>query len=181
MTSWSQVARRMRVPVGFVFAAFYFLAARPLPWSMLAGGLLAAAGLLMRTVASGHVTKNEALTTSGPYAYVRNPLYLGSLVTAAGFAIAARSLWIAAAMIAIFVIFYLPVIGSEEAYLQTRFPEFHEYKEHVPRLFPRWTPYKDSGGSFSWGLYRKHREYNAIIGAALMISALAFKMMWLNK
>jgi protein-S-isoprenylcysteine O-methyltransferase Ste14 len=167
--------------VGFVFAAFYFWAARPARWSLLAGSVLAAAGLLIRALASGHVTKNEALTTTGPYAYVRNPLYLGSIVTAAGFAMAARSVWIAAAMAALFVIIYLPVILSEEAFLQARFSEYNEYVQRVPRLVPRRTSYVESAGSFSWQLYLKHREYNALIGAVLMISALAAKMIWLTK
>lgn len=181
VSSWSQVARRIRVPVGFVFAGFYFWAARPASWSLAAGAVVAAGGLLIRAAASGHVTKNEALTTTGPYAYVRNPLYLGSLVTAAGFAIAARSLWIAAAITLIFLILYLPVIRSEEAFLENKFPEFPDYVQQVPQLVPRCTPYQNSAGSFSWDLYRKHREYNAIIGAALMIAALIAKMMWFSK
>lgn len=179
--SWAQVARRIRVPVAFVFAAFYLWAARPLTLSLVIGALFAAGGLLIRAAASGHVTKNEALTTTGPYAYVRNPLYLGSLFIAAGFAIAARSLWIAVAMVAIFLIIYLPVIRSEEAFLRARFPEYHDYLRHVRRLVPRVAPYKNSAGSFSWRLYLKHREYNALIGAVLMISALAVKMIWLIK
>ena len=181
MSSWAAVARRIRVPVGFVFAAFYFWAARPLIWSLAAGMGVAAAGLLIRALASGHVTKNETLTTAGPYAYVRNPLYLGSVVTAAGFALAARSLWIVAAMVIIFLSIYVPVIRSEEAFLQARFPEFNDYAQHVPRLVPRCTSYGKSGGSFSWALYLKHREYNALIGALLMVSALAAKMIWWTK
>ena len=181
MSSWPQIARRIRVPVGFAFAAFYFWAARPVYWSLAAGAALAAAGLLIRALASGHVTKNEALTTTGPYAYVRNPLYLGSLVTAAGFALAARSLWIAAGMTLIFLIIYLPVIRAEETFLCAQFPEFDDYRRHVPRLVPRCRPYAHSSAPFSWDLYFKHREYNALIGAVLMISALAAKMFWLTK
>lgn len=181
MNSWAQVARRIRVPVGFVFAAFYFWAARPRIWSLAVGTLVAAVGLVIRAMASGHVTKNEALTITGPYAYVRNPLYLGSLITGAGFAIAARSFWIAAAMMLIFLIIYVPVIRSEEMFLQTRFPEFRDYAQNVPRLVPRSTPYGHEGGSFSCALYRQHREYNAIIGAVLMIAALAAKMIWFTR
>jgi hypothetical protein len=106
---------------------------------------------------------------------------MGSLVTAAGFAIAARSLWIAVAMVVIFLIIYLPVIRSEEAFLRARFPEYDDYTRHVRRFVPRVTPYAKSPGSFSWCLYLKHREYNALIGAVLMISALAAKMIWLTK
>jgi protein-S-isoprenylcysteine O-methyltransferase Ste14 len=139
---------------------------------------VAALGLTIRAVASGHVRKNETLTTSGPYAYVRNPLYLGSAITAAGFTIAARSGWIALAMVLIFVLVYLPVIGAEEMFLRQRFAEFGQYAEHVPRLWPRCRPFGKFRGSFSWELYWKHREYNAFLGAALIIAALAVKMFW---
>lgn len=169
------------MPVGFAFTVLYFWAARPRIWSLAVGAVIAAAGLVVRAVASGHVTKNEALTMSGPYAYVRNPLYLGSTIIATGFAVAARSLWIAIAMIVIFIIIYLPVIRSEEAFLKSKFPEFDDYVQHVPRLLPRSARYGAAGSFFSWDLYRKHREYNAVIGAVLMISVLVAKMIWLTK
>jgi protein-S-isoprenylcysteine O-methyltransferase Ste14 len=181
VNSWAQIARRIRVPVGFAFTVLYFWAARPRIWSLAVGAVIAAAGLVVRAVASGHVTKNEALTMSGPYAYVRNPLYLGSTIIATGFAVAARSLWIAIAMIVIFIIIYLPVIRSEEAFLKSKFPEFDDYVQHVPRLLPRSARYGAAGSFFSWDLYRKHREYNAVIGAVLMISVLVAKMIWLTK
>src|SRR5438445_11466272 len=85
VASWPQIARRIRVPLGFGFAVLYVWLAQPTALSILAGGCIALPGLVMRGIASGHVTKNEQLTMSGPYAYVRNPLYLGSLVLAAGF------------------------------------------------------------------------------------------------
>ncbi len=178
MSSWAFVARRIRVPVGFAFAIVYFWLANPKIWPLAGGVAVAAVGLAIRAIASGHVRKNEALTTSGPYAYVRNPLYLGSAVIATGFAIAARNLWIALLMLVIFVFLYLPVIRSEEEFLRARFPEFEHYVQHVPRLFPRRTAWEESQGSFSWALYWKHREYNACLGAMLMIAALAVKMVW---
>ena len=73
--------------------------------------------------------EEQALATSGPYAYTRNPLYLGSLIIAVGFAIAARSWWIAAAMVVFFVAIYMPVIRGEEKYLRSRFPEFEKYEK----------------------------------------------------
>ncbi len=88
---WSKIARRIRVPLGFVFAVLYFWLAKP-TWRFIAlGAILIIPGLLIRALASGHVRKNEALATSGPYAYTRNPLYLGSLLMGIGFAVAARS------------------------------------------------------------------------------------------
>jgi protein-S-isoprenylcysteine O-methyltransferase Ste14 len=74
--SWSKTARRIRVPLGFLFALLYFWLARPCGRSLALGAILILPGLLVRALASGHVRKNEALATSGPYAYTRNPLYL---------------------------------------------------------------------------------------------------------
>lgn len=181
MSSWAAVARRIRVPVGFAFATLYLWLAHPRTWSLIAGAAIAVLGLLIRAVASGHVRKNEALTTTGPYAYVRNPLYLGSIITASGFALAARSWWVLLGMVVIFLLIYLPVIRAEELHLREKFPEFADYVSRVPRLLPRCTPYGGLRGSFSWNLYRKHREYNALLGSVLMMAILAAKMIWLTK
>ncbi len=175
MPSWQKIARRIRVPLGFLFAAAYIWLARPTLRSITAGSCISLIGLLIRALASGYVTKNEQLTTSGPYAYTRNPLYFGSLVLAAGFAIASRSWWVALIAAAMFFVIYIPVIRSEEVFLQTHFPEFEEYARSVPRLFPRRRPYQSSTNSFSWDLYWKHHEYNAALGAAFMIGAMALK------
>src|SRR5947209_4872336 len=109
MDEWSRVARRIRVPLGFALAAFYVWIARPSWTSLAVGALVAGPGILLRALASGHVKKNEELATSGPYAYTRNPLYLGSLIMAIGFAIAARSLWVLIVMLLMFFAIYLPV------------------------------------------------------------------------
>ena len=96
-------------------------------------------GLLIRALASGHVRKNEALATSGPYAYTRNPLYLGSLLMGVGFAVAARSWWVGVALVVMFFAIYMPVIRDEETFLRQKFPEFEEYAQRVPSMFPRLT------------------------------------------
>jgi len=181
MTRWSQVARRIRVPVGFVFAAFYLWRARP-SWTWLAaGGAIVVMGLALRAYASGYVRKASELTTTGPYAYTRNPLYLGSLIIAAGFTVAARSLEIALAAAVIFLVIYLPVIRFEEQLLRAHFPGFDDYARRVPRLLPRLSPAEGPRGEFSVALYRKHREYNATLGAAAMLAALIFKLVWLSR
>ncbi len=174
---WRSIARRIRVPLGFAMAALYWWLARPSWRFILAGAVVAFAGVAVRACASGHVKKNEELTTSGPYAYTRNPLYLGSIIIAAGFALASRNPWIAVILIALFLVIYLPVIRSEEEYLRSRFPEFEDYCSRVPRMLPRLRPAPGTqGGSFSAKLYLQHREYNALIGAAAMIAALALKI-----
>jgi protein-S-isoprenylcysteine O-methyltransferase Ste14 len=177
MAEWSRVARRIRVPLGFAFAVLYFWLARPTWRSIALGAVLFVPGLLVRALASGHVQKNEALATSGPYAYTRNPLYLGSLLIGVGFAIAARSWWVGVVLVVMFFAIYLPVIRGEEAYLRQRFPEFEEYAQRVPRMFPR-RGARSGAASFSMELYLKHREYNALLGAVAMAAALVIKMMF---
>jgi protein-S-isoprenylcysteine O-methyltransferase Ste14 len=180
MIEWSRIARRIRVPLGFVFAMLYFWLARPTWRFIMLGTVLIVPGLLIRALASGHVRKNEALATSGPYAYTRNPLYLGSLLIGVGFAIAACSWWIGIALMTMLFAIYLPVIRDEETFLRTKFPEFDEYMHRVPRLLPRITPYSANGenaGGFSIDLYQKHREYNALLGALAMLAVLAAKML----
>jgi protein-S-isoprenylcysteine O-methyltransferase Ste14 len=181
MPSWGTMARRIRVPVGFAFAAAYLWLAQPTVHSVIIGSFIVLVGVVLRGLASGHVQKNEQLTTSGPYAYTRNPLYLGSLIIVAAFAYAARSWWVALIGLVIFVAIYVPVMRSEENFLRVRFPEFADYAQKVPQLFPWRTPYQSSSTSFSPHLYWKHREYNAALGSAIMIAALIVKAVLFSK
>ncbi len=184
MPSWSRIAIHIRVPLGFIFAVAYLWFAHP-TWSwVLPGTLLVAAGLAIRANAAGHIRKNQELATTGPYAYTRNPLYLGSVLIAAGFVVASRNPWIALAAVLMFVAIYIPQIKVEEAYLRSAFPEYSDYAAHVPRLLPRLAAYRpqpaapsDAGEArFSRELYRRHREYQAALGSVLMIGALILKM-----
>jgi protein-S-isoprenylcysteine O-methyltransferase Ste14 len=181
-------ARRMRVPLGFLTAAVYVIEVTRCPahpaaiaWSL----LLVLPGLALRAAASGTVKKNRELTVSGPYAYTRNPLYLGSMLMAAGFAVALLSWPLALILVAGFALIYIPVIAGEEQFLRATFPGFDDYCWRVPRLVPRLTPAKaplgqdvapDSSGvdGFSFALYLQHREYNSAIGAALLYLCLLF-------
>ena len=178
MRSWAEIARRIRVPLGFAFAFLYLWLARPSPKSLLIGAMICLPGLILRGVASGHVQKNTRLATTGPYAFTRNPLYLGSLILAGGFAVAARNIWIALALLVLFIAVYVPVVQAEERFLQRTFPEFTDYAQQVPRFLPRWAPAASRRGEFSVQLYWEHREYNSLLGAAAMMAALAVKMLW---
>jgi protein-S-isoprenylcysteine O-methyltransferase Ste14 len=188
LETWQKIARRIRVPLGFLAALVYLEQLvvhrpqwMPLAWSL----LLVLPGLVLRGYASGYVKKNEELTTTGPYARVRNPLYLGSILIAAGFAVALMSWPFAAALAVFFLLIYVPVIASEEAFLRDTFPEFEWYCARVPRLIPRITPVRrpdgdgNEGGGFSFTLYRKHREYNSAVGAALLYCSLLLGI-WLH-
>jgi protein-S-isoprenylcysteine O-methyltransferase Ste14 len=184
MPRWSQIARRIRVPLGFVFAVLYFWLARPTWRSITLGAVVVVPGLLIRALASGHVRKNETLVASGPYAYTRNPLYLGSLLIGLGFAAAARSWWVCVALLVMFFAIYLPVIHDEESFLRQKFPDFDDYARRVPRMLPRLTPASNALGEasagFSLDLYLKHREYNALLGALAMMAVLMIKMAFFN-
>jgi protein-S-isoprenylcysteine O-methyltransferase Ste14 len=179
---WQRVARRIRVPLGFVTAALYIFdlwRRAPIPAAVAWSLALVLPGLWLRAYAAGYVKKNRELTVTGPYAHTRNPLYLGSMLMAAGFAVALLS-WPVAVLLAFgFSVIYVPVVASEERFLRAAFPQFDAYCKNVPRLIPRLTPGGHSGGrtaagSFSFSLYLKHREYNAGIGAALLYLSLLY-------
>ncbi len=182
MPSWSRIATRLRVPLSFIFAAVYLWIARPTRIFVAAGSGVVLAGLGVRALASGHIRKNAQLATTGPYAYTRNPLYLGSILIALGFFVAARNLWVGAGAIVMFVVVYLPVIRAEESYLRSAFTDYAQYALQVPRFLPRLTQYRSAAGAddgsqnFSPELYMRHREYNAALGSFLMIGALIMKM-----
>jgi protein-S-isoprenylcysteine O-methyltransferase Ste14 len=182
---WQKIARRARVPLGFVVAAVFLAFARP-TWTTLALSLvLVLPGLWLRGYAAGYVKKNAELTRTGPYAYTRNPLYLGSMSIAAGFAVAAGRWWLVVLLVAMFLAIYVPTILSEEEFLRGVFPQFDDYARRVPRLLPRLTParFEDAErgmGRFSSERYRHHREYNASIGAAALYVALVLRM-WLYR
>ena len=185
-TTWQKIARRIRVPLGFVFAAVFLWLARPTWWSMLGSVLLVAPGLWLRGYAAGYVRKNAELTVTGPYAYTRNPLYLGSMMIAVGFAAASGRWAIPIVLAALFLAIYLPTIFSEEAFLRTEFSQFSAYAAKVPRLLPRLTPATSKAaqgpaGSFSRDLYLHHREYNACMGAAAIYAALAVRLWLLSR
>jgi len=165
MNRWSTLARRIRVPLGFLFAALYLWLARPSWRSIGAGVIIVVPGILLRASASGRVQKSLELTTTGPYAYSRNPLYLGTLIMAIGFVVAAWNALIALAASLIFVFIYFPVMRWEEDYLRAHFPEFSIYAQSVPRFLPRMKAWKNapavSGAEdpgFSRELYFQHRE-----------------------
>jgi protein-S-isoprenylcysteine O-methyltransferase Ste14 len=181
-TSWQRIARRIRVPLGFVFAAVFLWLARPTGKTMLLSLLLVVPGVWLRAYAAGYVRKNAELTFTGPYSYTRNPLYLGSMLIAFGFAAAAGSWVILIALAALFAVIYIPTIQSEESYLRQQFAGFDDYAAKVPRLLPRLTSasfpadQNASLGRFSWQQWQHHREYNALMGAGAIYLALAVRL-----
>jgi protein-S-isoprenylcysteine O-methyltransferase Ste14 len=182
--SWPKIARRIRVPLSFVFAIAYVWVAAPTVLSLAVGMPIAAVGLALRAAAAGHVRKDRELTTSGPYAYTRNPLYLGSLLIGVGFAIAARNAWIIVALLALLFAIYWPLILAEERYLRSNFSGYDEYASRVPRMFPRVRGLRGevsgNNNQFSRDLYLRHREYRAVFGAIVVCAILIAKMLLLR-
>ena len=171
---------RWRVRLGYPLAVVILVLARPTPQSILAGTAVGAVGLWIRASAAGHLRKQEVLTTSGPYAFTRNPLYLGSFILMVGAAIAAYSLWFTLILLGYFALFYSFVMRREERELYEHHGDaFQEYARSVPLFFPRLTPAKAASGDagvFSFAQYKKNREYRAAIGFLLLL--VVFAVIW---
>jgi protein-S-isoprenylcysteine O-methyltransferase Ste14 len=159
---YSDLVARLRVPSGFLLVAAFAWFSRPSAESLMVGVPVSALGLWLRAWAAGHLAKNQNLAVGGPYAFTRNPLYIGTLLVAAGLSIAAQSGWLALLFAAVFFFVYLPVIELEEQHLRKLFPEYADYARRVPRLGVR---IPGSGpGRFQWRLYMKNQEYQALAG-----------------
>lgn len=160
---YADFVARLRVPCGFLLLITFAFLSRPNRHSMIVGLPIACVGLVLRGWSAGHLAKNQKLTTGGPYAYLRNPLYLGTLIVALGIVIASRNRSLTIIFGAVFLLVYLPVIELEEQHLRDIFPEYASYADHVYRLLPlRHWPHSTS--RFSWALYRKNEEYKAVLG-----------------
>jgi len=178
--TYAEVARRLRLPLGFVLGASYLAFARPSPLTLAVGGLLALVGLAIRAWAAGHIVKNDRLATTGPYAHTRNPLYFGSFLIAAGFAIAAH--WsMLLLVVAFFGLVYAPTIERERAKISARFPDaYARWEQNVPAFVPRPTPWRDpmvvERERFSPALYMRHGEWKAALGFILALAWLVLRM-----
>jgi protein-S-isoprenylcysteine O-methyltransferase Ste14 len=147
---------------------------------LIAGALLALVGLAIRAWASGHLRKNQELCVDGPYAYTRNPLYLGTFVMGSGVAVATGALWFIILFIAFYLLIYLPVMSAEADYMRELFPaDYQVYSRQVPLFFPRLTAYRPPGAQgrlsqgFDMSLFLRHREYRAAIGVAFVLALIA--------
>ncbi|MGA2131890.1 MAG: isoprenylcysteine carboxylmethyltransferase family protein [Bryobacteraceae bacterium] len=160
---YADFVARLRVPCGFLLVAAFAWFSHPDARSLACGLPLSLLGLALRAWAAGNLAKNQTLASSGPYAFTRNPLYLGTLLAAAGFAIASRNVALALLFGAVFLFVYLPVIQLEQQHLHSLFPDYAIYAARVPALLPRLTPAGPTRG-FRWRQYIKNREYEAAAG-----------------
>ena len=171
---YSDFVARVRVPIGFLLLIAFVWLSNPSWLSMLVGLLISSLGLWLRGWATGHLAKDRQLARTGPYAYIRNPLYAGTLIVAAGVVIAARDLVLGIIFLMAFSLVYLPVIELEEQHLRDIFPAYAAYAAQVNRLFPV-SKWKGVQMRFSWGLYFRNQEYKALLGFLLATACLVWK------
>ena len=169
---------KLRVPCGFLLLLTFAWLASPSRQSLLVGLPVSVAGLAIRAWAAGHLAKNRDLATGGPYAWVRNPLYLGTLIVALGVVLACRNWVLAAVFAAIFLLVYLPVIELEEQHLRSLFPAYEAYAARVPKLWGARRGAPSVAQAFDAATYLKNREYEALLGFLAGAGYLAAKMMW---
>jgi protein-S-isoprenylcysteine O-methyltransferase Ste14 len=171
---YADAVAKLRVPCGYVLVAAFLWLSEPKLSSLAAGLPVSLLGLALRAWAAGHLQKDSVLTDSGPYAWVRNPLYLGTLTAAAGFVIASRRWELGALFAAVFIFIYLPVVELEEQHLAALFPAYAGYAARVPKLIPGPSRQK-ALKHFRWSLYRYNREYQAFLGFLAGAAVLLWK------
>jgi protein-S-isoprenylcysteine O-methyltransferase Ste14 len=171
--------QRWRVPLGFLCAALFLFFAQPTAWTLVVGAMVALPGLGLRAWASGHLKKNESLATTGPYAFTRNPLYLGSLAMGLGFTIAAGRAFLVLIFIIMILGIYLPVMRVESQTLSELFgKKYQRYANEVPLFWPRFSPYRQNDVEFDSSLYLRYREYRAAVGIVIAWALLAAKAIY---
>lgn len=175
---YADTVARLRVPSGFLIVVVFGWLSHPTHTSLLVGLPVALCGLALRAWAAGCLAKNRELATGGPYAYTRNPLYIGTLLVAAGLVAASRNVSLGVLFAVVFLLVYLPVIQLEEQHLRKLFPEYGSYAGAVPALFPRVTPWHGKNSQpFQGALYLRNQEYQA--GAGLLAGMLY--LLWISK
>ena len=163
---------------------------KPSAFSVTAGLPVAIAGELIRCWAVGYsgVTTREdrviapELVTAGPYAYVRNPLYAGNFLTAAGFAIAftggvsaGKRVALIAASLGTMAAVYATIVPHEEQYLRSQFGEpYDRYCREVPQIVPALEPAGEQRGSWNADVIAK-AETNTFLTFGAMLAVLALK------
>ncbi len=173
MTPWKQLAQKTRVPVGTILGVVFLLLMHPSVRSLWIGGTIALAGALVRLWAAGHIEKGKVLTQGGPYAFTRNPLYLGSFVMAVGIIIAGQGYWLLLPFGAFFIIFYYPVMKAEEQELFLGYGDkFVEYSERVPLFLPGFPKSGLASSTFQWARVIRNREHQTFAGLVIAVAVL---------
>lgn len=151
-------------------------------------------GAFLRSWAAGHLVKNDSLTTTGPYAHLRHPLYLGTLLVATGFALILGGFVSLAALAFIWPWFALHYFPRKELAESMRLAALHGqafsgYRAAVPALWPRWraldiatrpTGVRDAMASSGWRLdrYSDNNELGTVLAIAAALLLLSLRAVW---
>jgi protein-S-isoprenylcysteine O-methyltransferase Ste14 len=177
---WSSKAIRLR-SVWFLVPVFLVLA-EPTVRLLVAGAVLAVVGGVIRGWAACTIRKNQVLTTNGPYAFTRNPLYLGSALVGLGVVVGGGSLILLVLFLVFFGVVYTRTIKEEERHLEMLFgEEYRAYLAAVPAFIPRLRPYRGSASvptQFRLWEYFGKREWELALGMLAAFLALVVKMEW---
>lgn len=169
-------AQSLRVPIGTLLGGVFLLLMHPSTRSLWVGGLMAAAGSLLRLWAAGHLEKGKFLARGGPYAFTRNPLYLGSFLMALGILLAGQGYWLLIPFGLFFAAFYYPVMRREEKELLQGFgDDFLDYACKVPLFFPSLTAAAGCSSTFLWSRVIKNREHRTLMGLLLTVAFLFWR------
>jgi protein-S-isoprenylcysteine O-methyltransferase Ste14 len=160
--AWQRKVRR--IPL-FIGAFLLVIFAKPQFPGIWVGMILILLGEGLRIWAAGHLQKNEVLTVTGPYAYVKNPLYIGSIFITAGFCILGNNIYLLAAALFMFCFHYIPYKKKVEGdRLKKIFGNrFEDYDEKVPDYLPRWTPYSNEKVSWQFKCFIENSEEGILL------------------
>jgi len=173
-----QILNRWRVRAGLPSVLLTIFLAKPNFYSLLSGLGFYLLGMILRAWSSGHLKKELELTTSGPYRYTRNPLYLGNILMGLGVVAAARSWWVLAVIALYFLIFYPVIIMRERGKMQELFPELYPaYSDQVPLLLPTGKSYSQAlPRVFSWAFYKRNKEIRAVYASLIFWGLMILKI-----
>lgn len=168
MESWSKLTQKIRVPAGTVLGVVFLILMDPSRRSLWIGGILAVGGAALRIWAAGYIEKGRVLAQDGPYAWTRNPLYLGSFLIAFGVLVAGQGFWLLIPFVLFFLAVYYPVMKAEEQELfRGHGEEFRAYAGRVPLFFPSLRAAAGRPSGFLWSRVIQNREHRAILGLLL--------------
>jgi len=168
-----------RIPI-FVGGLLLILFARPNPPGVIVGIALIALGEILRIWAAGHLEKNETLTITGPYAYVKNPLYVGTILITGGFCILASNVYLLAAAMFAFCFHYIPYKKRVEGdRLKKKFGRpYEDYDQKVSEYLPRWTPYSEKKVPWRFSLFMENSEEGILLLNVIGILAVLSRPYW---
>jgi protein-S-isoprenylcysteine O-methyltransferase Ste14 len=171
-----------------IVLAFWLLGVRPVLGLLIGGTILAFVGQALRLWAAGHLVKDRILATTGPFAYTRHPLYLGSALIGLGLCLASGMWWSFLLVAVVFVLFYLPTAAFEEKWLRDTYGEsYNHYREAVPGVgvrLSRYCPPDRSAAApergFAWGHIVGNREHHTALATALLLAAFWARLLFIG-